>query len=57
MTFDTVPPKTALADLPTTTTSTAFQLYFSGSDTETFLDHYELQYTDNGSAWINYPPI
>ena len=55
MLFDTSAPQTTLAPLPATSASTAFLLKFSGSDGQSVLSHYDLQYTDNGGAWTGYP--
>ncbi|HVN54990.1 MAG TPA: pre-peptidase C-terminal domain-containing protein [Anaerolineaceae bacterium] len=55
MIFDTTAPQTTLVPLPETSSSTAFLLNFSGSDGQSALDHYDLQYSDNSGPWTSYP--
>ena len=49
---DITPPVAALQSLPVTTTQTAIQLHWSGSDDAAGVWSYDLQYRVNAGAWI-----
>jgi hypothetical protein len=50
--IDTTPPTSTMSPLPDPTTTTAFWVYWSGSDSGSGVASYNLQYQLNGGSWI-----
>ena len=50
--IDTTPPTSSMNPLPNPTTTTAFWVYWSGSDSGSGVASYNLQYQLNGGTWV-----
>ena len=48
---DTIPPQVQVEALPTPSRTTVLQLHWSGSDAQTGLHHYEVEYQVNAGPW------